>query len=167
MLTMAATTMTATARPMRMPPATPLTAKPISARMATGTMAASTTIAPIETWPVICSPQRSRKMCAERLRVSIGPVPSSVRTGTARNVTRFHATAIPPSRRSPRGPARSASPRMTMLTLATSAAHPAMAPSRWRATAMPLATVASSPFSTWAAAAARATLKKIPAKVSA
>ena len=54
------------------------------------------TAPPIARLPVICCPQRSRKIEAERFSVSSAPVPSIAITGTARKVT--SAQAMPTRR---------------------------------------------------------------------
>ena len=100
---------------------------------------------PIATLPVTWPAQRSLNMLAERRSVATGPSPSIAITGTARNVISDQAAApsepmitsarLPPWRRSAN----------STPTRAESAAQPAIAPIRERATAIPSPKLASSP----------------------
>ena len=109
--------------------------------------------------PVICWPQRWRKIEAERFSVSIGPVPSIAITGTARKVTSDQAI---PTRRAAMLPAMppwfSSTPISTLIAV-ESAAQPQIWLKLARATARPSDTVACSPLKIMFAAAARPTLK--------
>ena len=92
--------------------------------------------------PVICWPQRWRKIEAERFSVSSGPVPSIAITGTARKVTSDQAI---PTRRAAMLPAIppwfSSTPISTLIAV-ESAAQPQIWLKLARATARPSATVA-------------------------
>ena len=116
-----------------MPPPTPLdaiTAIPTAIRIPAGIRPIRKTAPPIATLPVICSPQRCLKRPADRFRVSIGPVPSSAITGTARKVI----SDQPSCRRRPKimpaiPPCSCSRPTIVPITVETSA-QPAIWPKR-------------------------------------
>ena len=152
---------TITPSPIRMPPPTPLdaiTAIPTAIRIAAGIRPIRKTAPPIATLPVICSPQRCLKRPAERFRVSIGPVPSSAITGTARKVISDQPSCRRRPKIAPAIPPWSCSrPTIVPITVETSA-QPAIWPKRLRATAVPSENFASSPRKIMSAQAARPTL---------
>src|SRR3954447_1648613 len=63
------------------------TATPATISSTAGRMPSRKTAPPIAMLPVICWPQRLRKIEADRFSVSSGPLPSIAITGTARKVT--------------------------------------------------------------------------------
>ncbi len=109
--------------------------------------------------PVICWPQRSRNIEAERFSVSTGPVPSIAITGTARKVTRVQAIPTRRAAMSPKIPPWFSSTPISTLIAVEIAAQPQIWLKRSRATARPSATVASWPRKIMSAAAASPTLK--------
>ena len=119
------------------------TATPIAIRSAAGRMPSSATAPPIAMLPVICWPQRSRKIEAERFRVPTAPVPSIAITGTARKVT--SAQAMPTRRAAiwPPIPPWFSSRPITRLIAVLTAAQPQIWLKRLRETARPSATVTS------------------------